>query len=163
MPAGSTYTPIATATGTGSSTTFTFSSIPSTYTDLVIVLNGSLSSGANVRMTLNNDSGNNYSMTVLSGDGTSVASFRDTSQPFFQYLGFADSGMSMVIGNIMNYSNTTTFKTYVQRQNKASAQTQAAVGLYRSTSAINRLDIFTSNTATWTTATTVTLYGIASA
>ena len=161
MPA--TYEPIATATGSGSSTTFTFSSIPSTYTDLVIVLNGSLSAGANVRMTLNNDSSSLYSMTVLSGDGSSAASYRDTAQPFFQYLGYADSGMSSVIGSINNYSNTTTFKTYLQRQSKASAQAQAAVGVYRSTSAINRLDIFTSNTATWTTSTTVTLYGIKAA
>ena len=39
MAAGSTYTPIATTT-LGSAGTITFSSIPSTYTDLVIVLNG---------------------------------------------------------------------------------------------------------------------------
>jgi hypothetical protein len=161
MPA--TYEPIATATGTGSSNTISFNSISSAYTDLMIVLNGNLSSGANVRMTLNNDSGSNYSMTVLVGDGSTATSYRDSSQPFFQYLGFADSGMATVIGTILNYSNTTTFKTYLQRQSKASAQAQAAVGLYRSTSAINRLDIFTSNTATWTTSTTVTLYGIKAA
>jgi hypothetical protein len=44
MAAGATYTPIATYTVSGSSTlTYTFSSIPSTYTDLVLVVNGSSS------------------------------------------------------------------------------------------------------------------------
>jgi hypothetical protein len=158
-----TYEPIATLTGTGSSDTLSFTSIPATYTDLVIVLNGSLSAGANVRMTFNNDSTTKYSMTVLVGDGTSASSYRDNDQPFLQYIGFSDTAMATVIGSVMNYSNTTTNKTYLQRQSKASAQAQSAVGLYRSTSAINRLDIFTSNTATWSTATTVTLYGIKAA
>ena len=40
MAAGNTYTPIATTTLSSSQNDITFSSIPSTYTDLVIVFNG---------------------------------------------------------------------------------------------------------------------------
>jgi hypothetical protein len=161
MPA--TYDKIATATGTGSSNTITFTSIPSTYTDLVIILNGSLSAGANVRMTLNNDSGTNYSMTVLAGDGSSASSYRASNDVNFQYVGFTDTGISTTIIQVMNYSNTTTNKTMIQRNSKASNQAQAAVGLWRNTGAVNRLDLFASNSSTWTTSTTATIYGIKAA
>lgn len=159
----STYEKIATAAGTGSNTTLTFSSIPSTYTDLVLVINGSLSTGNNTRMTFNNDSGSNYSMTVVSGDGSSASSYRDSGQPNFQYMGYTDSSISNFIINILNYSNTTTYKTFLHRRNLAGGQVSANVGLYRSTSAVNRVDVFSATGATWTTSTTATLYGIKAA
>lgn len=161
MPA--TYDKIATAAGTGSNTTLTFTSIPSTYTDLVLVISGSLSTGNNTRMTFNNDSGSNYSMTVISGDGSSASSYRDSAQPNFQYMGYTDGTISNFIINILNYSNTTTFKTFLHRRNLAGGQVSANVGLYRSTSAVNRVDVFSATGATWTTSTTATLYGIKAA
>ena len=70
-----TYEPIATASGTGSNTTLSFTSIPATYTDLILILNGSLNTGNNTRMRFNNNSGFNYSMTVVTGDGSSASSY----------------------------------------------------------------------------------------
>ena len=65
----------------------------------------------------------------------------------------------------MNYSNTTTNKTVLARGNNASDAsypgTEAFVGLWRSTAAINRID-FSSNSKTWN-AGTFTLYGIKAA
>ena len=88
MAAGSTYTPIATTTGTGSSGTITFTSIPSTYTDLRIILNGTETNATlyEFDMRYNNDSGNNYSLTWRSTsainriDLTPIGSFVQYSQ-----------------------------------------------------------------------------------
>jgi hypothetical protein len=159
-----TYTPIAIVSGTGSSDTISFTSIPATYTDLVLVLSGSLSTGNNTRMRFNNNTSAVYSMTVMTGDGSGssagVGSYNDSNQTSFSYPGYYDTAISMNIINLMNYSNTTTNKTFIQRNSKASNQAQMAVGLFRSTSAISRVDIYTASGATWTTSTKATLYGI---
>ena len=55
MPAGATYEPIATASGNGPTATVTFSSISSSYTDLVIVSNVLSTTAQYLRMRLNSD------------------------------------------------------------------------------------------------------------
>jgi hypothetical protein len=171
MPAGSTYTPIATATGTGSSAIFTFSSIPSTYTDLVIVVSAiGTSNDFGIYGKVNNDSSSLYSSTLIIGSGTSATSQRQTGQTQYIYggwnIGAGTSTTSQVIIQYLNYANTTTNKTFISRygvtNNSGANETGAVVGLYRSTSAINRLDIST-GAGNWATTATATLYGIASA
>jgi hypothetical protein len=49
------------------------------------------------------------------------------------------------------------------RYNYTTNEVSAAVGLWRSTSAINSITILTSNAATFPTSTTFTLYGIEAA
>jgi hypothetical protein len=66
----------------------------------------------------------------------------------------------------MNYSNATTFKTVLSRGNRASAETAADVNLYRSTSALTRIDLAMGGsfpTNNFATGSTFTLYGIAAA
>jgi hypothetical protein len=82
MPA--TYEPIATYTASGSPTSYTFSSIPATYTDLYIALNLT-SSGDNAggfQWRYNGDTGSNYSWTYFGGNGSSAFSGRNSSQTF---------------------------------------------------------------------------------
>ena len=75
MAAGSTYTPIATTTLGSAATSYTFTSIPSTYTDLVLVGNLSSSSNTNISIRIYSDSGTNYSNTYLTGvNGTGASS-----------------------------------------------------------------------------------------
>jgi hypothetical protein len=69
-----TYEPIQTTAFTSATASYTFSSIPSTYTDLVIVFVGqqnSTFSGRNLNIQFNGDTGSNYgSVQILStGDG----------------------------------------------------------------------------------------------
>jgi len=80
MAAGSTYTPIATTTLGSSATSYTFTSIPSTYTDLVIVaqIKGDTTTYLNLRF--NGDTGSNYSRTTLSGNGSTASSERRSNQ-----------------------------------------------------------------------------------
>ena len=163
MAAGSTYTPIATNTVSGSSTTqVTFSSIASTYTDLVLVANINASAGYSI-LRVNNDSSAIYSRTWVYGNGTTAASNRGTAMTGLDLK--PDSTASVfapTIVHIQNYSNSTTYKTMLLRQSQ-STEVAAYVGLWRSTSAINRVDILMSGANTFTAGSTFTLYGIAAA
>lgn len=160
----STYTPIATQTLGSTSTIITFSSIPSTYTDLVLVV-ACLDSGAGrTRLRLNGDSGTNYSRINLIGNGTSAASYTGTSEAQFDLsiaAGTSSTSPTAQIISINNYANTTTNKTILSRYNLASGATEVMSGLYRSTSAITSVSYFTQGTMQ--IGTTATLYGIKAA
>jgi hypothetical protein len=163
MPAGSTYTPIATNTVSGSSTTrVTFSSISGSYTDLVLVANINASAGFSI-LQVNNDSSAIYSRTWVYGNGTSALSSRGTGMTGLDLKPDSTSSVfAPTIVHIMNYSNSTTFKTMLLRQSQ-STEVAAYVGLWRSTAAINRVDVLMSGANTFTAGSTFTLYGIASA
>ena len=159
----STYTPIATQTLSSAAASVTFSSIPQGYTDLVLVVNGSGSVGNDVRLQFNNDTGSNYSYTTLSGTGSSAISARasnETSTPLTYYGGVSTTlGATNQIGYLMNYSNSTTFKSVLARANNASSGVDANVCLWRNTNAINTIRVFLP-TANFQTGTTVSIYGI---
>jgi hypothetical protein len=170
MAAGSTYTSIATQTLSSEIDTITFSSISGSYTDLVLVSSAKNNQSGNVtfRMRFNSDSSSLYSYARIYGDGTSAASDR-SSQSFIDIGSIGGSATSSVfapsIVNIMNYSNTSTFKTSLvrwQSQGTSAAYVMGEVGLYRSTSAITTITL-TAAGANFDTGSTFTLYGIASA
>jgi hypothetical protein len=168
MAAGSTYTPIETKSITGSPTSVTFSSIPSTYTDLVVVINGARSATNDIGVRLNGDTGTNYSRTILYGTGSAAGSVTGggANQGQADYYGTVDTtlGGSVQILNFMNYSNTTTYKTFLVRSNNASLGVDALVNLWRSTAAINSIEFRPySGSQTWNTGSQFTLYGIAAA
>ena len=162
MAAGSTYTPIATNTLSSGQNTVTFSSIASSYTDLVLVFSGSSASGQALLVRVNGDTGSNYSETALYGTGTSAASYRDSSVAFAEVGGVWNS-QNITIINFMNYSNTSTYKTFLARNNDAGFRTQATVCLWRSTSAINSISIFPNSSVNFNSGSTFTLYGILAA
>ena len=168
----STYTPIATQTLSTAAVTVTFDGIPQTYTDLVLVahLQNNNNSGSNqsAYLRFNDDSGNNYSYTRLSGNGSTAASFRESSVTT-GYIGNTAPLSSGVWGNfvahIMGYSNTTTNKTYIVRTNNTNSATFLQAHLWRNSNkdAISRIDINIENTANaWSAGSTFTLYGIGS-
>jgi hypothetical protein len=167
MAAGITYTPIATTTLSSAQSSVTFSSISGSYTDLVLVMSPWLTSGAdNSKITVNSDTGTNYSRTNLYGDGSSAGSGRGTSESAFYPDRSAypntTAGANTVIVSFMNYSNTTTYKTFLARANNTSYGTSAQVGLWRNTSAITSITI-THATSTYASGSTFSLYGITAA
>jgi|LakMenEpi03Aug12_release.lakeMendotaPanAssembly.Ray.scaffolds.fasta_scaffold07905_2 hypothetical protein len=163
MPAGNTYVAIATQTLGSAAASVTFSSIPSTYTDLVLVVSAqNTSSLNNGQITFNGDTSTNYSGTYLQGNSSNPSSGRVTNTSNAYTMEFTSTGLSPLITNIMNYSNTTTFKTLLQRGGSASDRTAAWVNLWRSTSAITSLSIATFG-GNFATNSTFSLYGIASA
>jgi hypothetical protein len=166
MAAGSTYTPIATTTTSGSIATTTFSSISGAYTDLVLIVNGGASSAINMQIQFNGDTGTNYSRTALTLDNVTPVSSRQTS---VNYIRLEDGGYFSTtfpaknsIINIMNYSNATTYKTAIGRANNAGTGLDAAVGLWRSTAAITSVTVYVAS-GNFTNGTTLTLYGIVAA
>jgi hypothetical protein len=164
MPAGSTYTPIATTTLGSGVSSYTFSSIPQTYTDLVLVINGTASSFLSRLMQFNSDtspSGTNYSDTGLNGSGSSASSYRGVSAPS-NGIGGVSASNSTTIVQIQNYSNTTTYKTSLWRANTSTDYVQAGVCLWRSTAAISSI-VLTISSGNFGTGSTFTLYGIAAA
>jgi hypothetical protein len=162
MPAGNTYEAIATQTLGSAAASVTFSSIPSTYTDLIVVINGAANANANGQIQFNGDTGTNYSFTWLSGDGSSAQSGRSTSTTriLLNYYGYFGTGYSTnMIAQVQNYSNTTTNKTVLVRGNNASNGTAAVVGMWANTAAITSVTI-TTGSSTFTAGNTFTLYGI---
>ena len=167
----STYTPIATTTLGSNTGTVTFNSISGSYTDLVLVANAGATAEVDFTMRLNNDSGSNYSFTNLSGNGTSASSSRRSNKTEIYVSWEAPLGTSIAsttIVQLMNYSNSNTYKTVLSRNGKASGSTyngtDAIVGLWRSTSAITRIDLITQGSAgIFSAGSTFTLYGIKAA
>lgn len=164
-----TYTPIATQTLSSAASSVTFSSIPGTYKDLVLVTQAGLSVNNNsLYMTFNSDTASNYSSTSVEGYTNSYDSYRLSSQSKVMIagvnIGLATTvGPSMSTSNIMNYSNTTTYKTIVGRwadsNDAGNKESGAVIGLYRSTSAITTINIF-SQSGNLASGSVFTLYGI---
>jgi len=161
-----TYEPIATTTLGSNQSSVSFTSISGSYTDIVIVTNVSGSDGA-ICIRFNNDTGTNYSVTRLRGNGTTASSDRGSNQTYIygtSNLSVTAGSLQTAIWNIQNYANTTTNKTVVFRDGMASHITGATVGLWRSTSAITRIDLSPEFGAqVFYTGSTFTLYGIKSA
>jgi hypothetical protein len=164
-----TYEPISTTTLSAGTASVTFSSIPQTYTDLVLVVNAKSSgaSGSNPTFLINSDSGSNYSYSYIYGDGTTAGTFRlasNTKGILGLYSGNLQSGNFSYnsITHFMNYSNTSINKSVLSRSNDANLATEFGINLYRSTSAITSITAQIA-TVTFTSGSTFTLYGIKAA
>jgi hypothetical protein len=157
-----TYEKIATTTLVSAASSVTFSSLGS-YTDIVIVSVPSITSGsAGVRIRFNSDTGSNYSQTDIYGNGTSADSTRDSNRTSGKLTNTISPSTNFnfnLLVNVMNYSNATTYKTYLARGNIASGGTEAVVGLWRNTAAITDIQLF-ATTSTFAIGSTFTLYGI---
>ena len=165
MTSGPTYTPIATTTLGSATASYTFSSIPSTYTDLVLIAIGTATALSNFSLRFNGDSGYNYSRTMIYGNGSSAASYRVSNYGLMPLGDFDTSQIANHIINIQNYANATTYKSVVSRWNNNAgtyASLGANVGLWLNTAAINSVTALP-DSGLLKTGTTLTLYGIASA
>jgi hypothetical protein len=160
----STYEKIASTTLGSTASTVTFSSIPATYTDLVLISNVKASGGnCYPYIRLNSDTGTNYSYTYMSGTGSSALSGRasNTAVNFmygYSYATTANNNFNSLI-QVMNYSNTTTNKTMLSRSNNAENSSDTGVGLWRNTAAVTTVTMV-GNSNDFAAGSTFTLYGI---
>lgn len=163
-----TYEPIATTTANGSVSFVDFSSIPSTYTDLVLIGNTGANGSHFLVIEQINSTTALCSTTLMYGNGTSSGSWRSTSNVDTIYLAYSNPPASSniqesYIVHFMNYSNTTTNKTILARYNCAAGEAGAVVGLWRSTSALNSFRVRNSGGVNFVSGSTFTLYGIKAA
>ena len=148
-----TYQAIASIISTGTTATITFSSIPSTYTDLVIrtsARSASVSASDQINIVFNGDTATNYSMTQVYGNNSAAASFRTTSatQGRINYIDVSgQTANTFGIGDIYipNYANTTTKQVLglsASESNDTTTSFIAGIGaLYRGTSAISSITL----------------------
>ena len=163
MPA--TYEKIQSTTLGSAQASISFTSIPSTFTDLRLTVTSVPSGSIQYGLRFNNDSSSLYSLTELVGNGSSAASDRDTNDTSLYFNYFTPTGSTIpafMTADIFSYAgstNKTSLLTWNNDRNGAGDIVIYTVGLYRSTSAINRLDIILTS-GTMGTGTTATLYGI---
>jgi hypothetical protein len=160
-----TYEKIASTTLGSASADITFSSIASTWTDIrAVLVNKGGTSGC--RLQFNSDTGTNYSTTSLIGDGGFGNSARAASSDriSLEYYGMDAATPSMYTADIFSYAGST-YKTVLgtaAEDFNGGGSISVRVGLWRSTSAITTIKLFTVGTA-FQSGTIATIYGIKAA
>ena len=160
-----TYVPIQSQTLTSNQANIDFTSIPATYTDLKIVFNGALATGDTLSLQFNSDTGSNYSYTRIIANGSAYSSYRESSITIGKTGPIVSTSIttpSTVIMDVMNYSNSNTYKTVLSR---TADQTYVAsyVTLWRNTNSINTIRVRVDSGVNILSGSTATLYGIANA
>jgi hypothetical protein len=152
-----TYTPLATLTLTGTDSVIEFASIPSTYRDLILVVNASVTGNGNFTLKLNNDSGNSTAVYMYGTGSGSGVSFTETNPLWALWV----SGQQH-IGRfqIMDYSATDKHKTFLTRHSNAGNLVVGNAGRWASTSAVTSL-VFSMTSGNLSAGTTLALFGVA--
>ena len=148
-----TYTLIASNTLTTTAVSVTFSSIPGTYTDLVLKYSTRAtttgSTYQNGKLTFNGSTASNYSRTQIRGDGSTATSARDAGAEISLQF---DSTAADATANTFN-NNEIYIPSYTVSQNKpisasiahetnsTTAYTNAVAGLWRVTNAITSITL----------------------
>ena len=164
MSKTATYALIESQTLATAASSVTFSSITAGYTDLVFVISAITSVGdRTLRFQFNGDTASNYSMTNVLGYSGGPTSQR-VSNSSSGYLSSSSDAVNPAtyITNIMDYANTTTYKTVLCRDSTSGSSSTAAalVNLWRATpAAITSMTIFP-NTGNFSIGSTFKLYGI---
>ena len=166
----SSYESIATVSGTGSSTSLTFSSIPSTYTHLQVRgISRNTGGGSTYAIYLTfNGSATGYSWHYVKGNGTAASVSAGTSEVNIN-LQNADAGgtsTANVVGaqiiDILDYRNTNKYKTVrglTGTDTNGAGAISLGSGNWENTNAITSLTI-TNGYDFFSTSTTFALYGI---
>lgn len=167
MPA--TYEPIATYTFSSPALGYTFSNIPQTYDDLILVCNAQYSpadgSGyIGCELRFNGDGNANYDQTGFQGTGASTNAYTNTATTSMNIGGFTNNSWTTQIFDIIQYRNTSSWKTVLCRSGTGASGTfmRLGVGQWRNTAAVT--SIFAGHvTLRMNTGTIFTLYGVKAA
>lgn len=158
------------ATGSGGALTIDFQSIPQVYKDLVII--GTLAHDLNfgygtIPITFNNDSSAIYDYAVITGLWTRTVQY-NTTQFAMEIVGTGSTSdeLSPFVITIPNYASTTTHKPFLWRVGVTSgAQTFQRIfeggGMWKSTSAVNRITFTGSSGTIFRSISQINLYGLA--
>lgn len=158
-----TYEPIATVTATGGTSILIMSSIPQSFTDLVLIVNGNNNVDDEFRLRFNNDAGLNYRVLFVYGSSGGVSSSEYVGTNYAQIGGIYSTGTrtGQVMANIFSYSNGNINKV-VSSIASSGNYIQFRTNTWRSTAVITQIDAFLAG-GTFTNPTTFTLYGIKAA
>ena len=176
LAAAGDFESIATVTvGSGGSSSITFSSIPSDYTHLQIRCSARASIGAGIQDWIfgefNSDTGNNYTLHYLTGNGSTASAAGFNSLPR-AYLGrtvdsvAGSNEFSGTVCDILDYKNSNKYKT-TRSLGGADSNGDGEIwffsSLWQSTSAITSIRLYTSSSANFAQYSHFALYGCKSA
>ncbi len=165
-----TFVKIASVTvGSGGASSIDFTSIPSTYTDLVVKISARYNDASVLgRFRFNGDTGSNYSNRRLYGTGSSVASNSDSAQTSSYVFGLNDasnytantfSNAEFYIPNYAGSSYKSISIDAVSENNATEAYSTLQAGLWSNTAAITSIKIY-QDSGLFVQYSTATLYGI---
>jgi hypothetical protein len=172
MPAGATYSTIATQTLSSPAASVTFSSIPQTYTDLILVSNQFYVSTGGDRFAtfqVGNGSvntGSNYGWTFLDTYPGTISSGNSNNQNngLHSYTASIPTTIPLTCTmQLMNYSSTVTNKSFLNRFSASNINTGAYINIWQQTTAIDIITITCGSSVNFATGSSFSLYGIAAA
>lgn len=165
-----TFIKIASVTvGSGGASTITFSSIPSTYTDLVILSSlrdtNAIVGNAGIRVIFNG-SGSGFSTRWIYGNGTTVLSTTDSGGwirvgqvPGANATANTFSNDYIYIPNYTSSNNKSLSADSVMENNATESYMTLTAGLWSNTAVITQVQLQSNSTA-WAQYSSATLYGI---
>lgn len=162
-----TYIALANYEVTGSTkASVTFASIPNTYRDLVLVCSIKMTVGKTLGITINSDTGSNYSAFWMRANGSTASSTTFTASQY-RFMGESDnvstSNFDLSLTNFLDYSATNKHKTILTRNNQTGSFVEAIAGRWANTNAITSLLIqAVGGGSDFAIGSTFALYGIVS-
>lgn len=135
-----TYTPLANITLGSSASSVTFSSIPNTFRDLVLIVSPVRGANGNTQIRFNGSDSTLYTQVRMFGDSNGFGG--DSDSLTYIDLGTSASGYSSIT-QIMDYSTTDKHKSVLSRQNLPTAYTLGLTGRWANTQAITTVQVFT--------------------
>jgi hypothetical protein len=157
-----TYKPLATVTLGSSAASVTFSNIPATYKDLILVASTKTGVTTDNSFRVNGDSGGNYNNVVMFGTGSSTGS-NSFANETFNYMDYSNStNYGASISHFMDYSATDKHKTILNRYGTGENVVVARATRWASTTAITSITLFGGvlGSQSWQSGSTWALYGI---
>lgn len=150
-----TYIPISSITLTGTAASVTFSSIPQTFKDLIIVSNQmSVSDAVDGNMQFNGDT-TNYTRVFVYGNGSAIGfGANSTAQAFVPRV---SPGVLEV--QIMDYSSTDKNKVSLLKSNQGTYITYLQASKWANNSAVTSI-LLSPASSSWAAGATFSLYGI---
>ena len=152
-----TYTPLATVTLGSSATSVTFSNIPGTYRDLILVFNGGVSQNSYCGIQFNADSGSNYSFADANFEGSITSNSGSNTWIPQRFTAPSDSFATY---QIFDYSTTNKHKSVLVRNSRASDFVSMAAGRWANNAAITSITADVEGSRTWNAGSTFSLYGV---
>jgi hypothetical protein len=170
----STYTLISSQVLASSAASVTFSSIPATYTDLVLRVSARTDRASNsadtLKIVFNSDTTTIYSKTDLTGNGAVANTQRvgPIAYTYFLYMN-ATTSTGSTFGSVEIYlpsylSSTSKQISMIgaQEDNSSTAFMAATASLFANSSAISRIDLTSNTSSNFVQYSSFYLYGISS-
>lgn len=167
MAAGATYDKIASTTLATNQNTVSFTLIPQTYTDLVLIYSGTAIASTDAQVRVGNgtvDAGTNYSRAGFFGYSGGFAAFALSG--IVGYIFSPYNGNTNLVMHLHSYSSTNMYKPALIRNGPKPASgdelTYASANIWKSTAAIDIIS-FVSASQAFASGSAFSIYGIKAA